>query len=437
MWIANHGPTIDLNRIVLVFLIVYCMNRQAIPSFSETLANNAGRVLTICIVFSFIFCFTKAFLAHQIHVLPETIMRVSWYVWAFLTAYLCHGRLFAESTFPVALRLPGLCVLLFILFNCIQRCDLTRLVFEGFRAGGLLLILFAFFSGGFVTLDKLKSEPQVDMKVLGVSGFGYAMVFLFFSCTYFYLLAKSRRERLLNLALLVLTFTMVIWPASRKAFLGVIAFICLCLIFCLPELGKKQKAILYCALPIVFLAILFLARPAVSDIYLARRFTEGIEHERTAERFDERFSGRGRFYTQALEIIPSYPVFGIGTGAFKSEFEIKGYSAHSDYVQIFCETGIPGGLLYFSMYFIILIRISKVKKKVRDPATFKTLGVMQSAIITILLVSLGRGNSYEPLTTIMIAIAGEFSWRVQLAIERPYCYERSIGNPRWSTATMF
>tara|TARA_B100000579_G_scaffold428682_1_gene439260 strand:- start:2578 stop:4239 length:1662 start_codon:yes stop_codon:yes gene_type:complete len=79
---------------------------------------------------------------------------------------------------------------------------------------------------------------------------------------------------------------------------------------------------------------------------------------------DYSLSSRFRFYQHAIESIIEKPIFGVGNGNWeiysidKDAKDIIGYTVpyhvHNDYLEISAESGIIGGILYFSIIFYLL-----------------------------------------------------------------------------------
>jgi len=90
--------------------------------------------------------------------------------------------------------------------------------------------------------------------------------------------------------------------------------------------------------------------------------------------FTEKSSnGRFKYWSDAWEYIKENPFFSSGLGNWKIESIEKGkehisgytvpYHAHNDFVHVFAETGIPGGLAYFSIFLLILYYIYQINRR--------------------------------------------------------------------------
>ncbi len=87
----------------------------------------------------------------------------------------------------------------------------------------------------------------------------------------------------------------------------------------------------------------------------------------------ESSNGRFGYWSDAFEYIKENPIFASGLGNWKIESIDKGkehisgytvpYHAHNDFVHVFAETGIFGGVAYLSLFVLITIYILKILKK--------------------------------------------------------------------------
>jgi O-antigen ligase len=79
-----------------------------------------------------------------------------------------------------------------------------------------------------------------------------------------------------------------------------------------------------------------------------------------------RFGGRGKLWRAGLEVLPEHPVFGHGTGSFKSAITPKlgpaAQVAHNSYLSVLVEQGILGFLLYMSMFVAVIVSVLRLPR---------------------------------------------------------------------------
>lgn len=157
----------------------------------------------------------------------------------------------------------------------------------------------------------------------------YSFVILIFLPLYLYYFVKRRKNMyfygfILSLLLinLLLTFTRISWIAVA---IQIIFFL---LLF-------RDKKILRYALPLgIIFGIIFV----VMSSQIITRVTT----------VDESSLGRIELFKYALSIFKAHPVFGSGIGTF---MDVTGTAAHGDYMGMFAETGIFGGIGYLVILF--------------------------------------------------------------------------------------
>jgi O-antigen ligase len=142
---------------------------------------------------------------------------------------------------------------------------------------------------------------------------------------------------------------------------------------------------------------------------MGERFKESAKQDiRRDTPFEQRFDGRGRFYGEVVELVRRYPVLGVGLDRFRY-YDQYGYAAHSDYVALIGETGVPGFTLYFSAYAIVLARLRKAIRTSRSREAVFRCHLFRSSLIAVLLVALGRWNYNHIPTYVLLAMVGRYA----------------------------
>lgn len=105
--------------------------------------------------------------------------------------------------------------------------------------------------------------------------------------------------------------------------------------------------------------------------------------------------GSGRFLTWAAaftDIIPSHPIFGIGLG--RESYQNVGFEFDADnmYVDMLCELGIPGLLLFLAFFVLFTVKVTRTG---RTPAM---------ALVPCLFLVYGLGETLFDATTLWTAI---------------------------------
>lgn len=70
--------------------------------------------------------------------------------------------------------------------------------------------------------------------------------------------------------------------------------------------------------------------------------------------------GRNQLHEQAMEYFVQNPILGIGWGNFKNLFTLRGTHVHCIYLQLLCETGVVGFVIFVSFFLTRLLSTLKL-----------------------------------------------------------------------------
>jgi O-antigen ligase len=93
------------------------------------------------------------------------------------------------------------------------------------------------------------------------------------------------------------------------------------------------------------------------------------------------YGGRGKLWKAGLAVLPENPVFGYGTGGFKSAITPRlgpaSQVAHNSYLSVLVEQGIVGFTLYMTMFVAVFVAILRLPRAERRFALvlLATLGI--------------------------------------------------------------
>lgn len=180
--------------------------------------------------------------------------------------------------------------------------------------------------------------------------------------------------------------------------------------------SKRLKNFIRCIILAVSLLIIFVILantiPFVNDLY--QRFASAGEDSESMSRFT--------FWKLALSNFKEHPIIGIGWGGYQYEYHQHLYvrnpygvdypylQAHNVYVQLLCECGITGTLMYLAiMFFAMKNTISILSRKMTSFTTDHTIAIF--SIITQVFFHLYclTGNCLYDMMFAYMAIAIGFS----------------------------
>ncbi len=181
---------------------------------------------------------------------------------------------------------------------------------------------------------------------------------------------KDKRLIYMSYLLLLIAFSSLFLLLTRSAFLSLFLLTFAFMIFNYKKLIKSSIPI-FLTMLISYLFVNSTFNTENPDEIVSRVSSISVNTQ------DESINERLGYYSNALEVISEYPIFGIGIGNWKiKSIDLAGqsvvgytvpYHVHNDFLQISAEIGIIGGLFYLLIYMIPVYRlIIRCKDKVLD-----------------------------------------------------------------------
>ncbi len=201
----------------------------------------------------------------------------------------------------------------------------------------------------------------------------------------------------------------VVLSASRGAFVTLIAIVLLWPAMCLVGASKSKLKALVAAVVLLYLAY-GIYQFIVQETYMGVRYTNAtrMEDGSTQTRFDLVMIG--------FHLFVQNPLFGCGLGQF-GVASGTGLYAHNEVAEIAATTGLPGLLLYYSVYWIAWRRLTRSLGCLQDPLFRYRINVARMSLL-ILLISgaLTRPNFFAQNTMFLLGMAvGMAHWAERMA----------------------
>ena len=305
------------------------------------------------------------------------------FIYIYLFYFLWSGLSYFYAINPTEtlLNLPRLGNTFFAVFFCFlllnnleNKVVLISRIFIGF----LCFELLSFYSDFFTQLEALTFEA---MSLKGVAGnknitaasIAFKVPFLLYSIV---TIKRVPLKIILSLVLLTALFSISILSA-RAAILSSFLVFLIFLSYSLYNLVINRSNLVK-----GFPNFLFTIVPYVAAILLNLAFSStqnkgNITSQLGDIEFTEQSSnGRFQYWSDAYDQVSDNPILGAGLGNWKiasisyGKDHIKGYTvpyhAHNDFIHIFTEVGILGGIAYLSLFIILtlfLFRLLYVQRK--------------------------------------------------------------------------
>ncbi len=161
-------------------------------------------------------------------------------------------------------------------------------------------------------------------------------------------------------AMVVLMATAVLWPA-------------LCMV---GATRSKAKAVVG---SVVILALSYwIFRAIIQNTYMGVRFTNAAQLE------DGSSQQRLELFVTGLKMFARNPIFGNGLGQFSTVSGLGRY-AHNEIAEVASATGLPGLILYYSIYWLAWRRLSWSLRYLGDPLVRYRINVIRMILLILLL----------------------------------------------------
>ncbi|NCC92333.1 MAG: O-antigen ligase family protein, partial [Opitutae bacterium] len=170
-----------------------------------------------------------------------------------------------------------------------------------------------------------------------------------------------------------------------------------------PRLAAAVSAVVG-ALVVLVLAY-WMFQFVVESTYLGVRFTNATQLE------DGSSQTRLELFLTGLRVFAQNPIFGTGLGQF-GVVSRTGHYAHNEFAEIIATTGLPGFLMYFSIYLLVWRRLTGCLRRVADPLIGYRIN-MARLIVLILVLSgfLSRPNFIAQDTMFLLGlVVGVSHW---------------------------
>ncbi len=219
----------------------------------------------------------------------------------------------------------------------------------------------------------------------------------------FYEFYSRGKKRYLLLVAVFLVF--IILSSSRKATFASIAGP---ILFVLLSTYKKNYFFnIIVVLTISILIIFFIMTDENAYNAVGRRFASMMSFmfENRHHKVDNSLYMRTYYIELAKKMFAESPLFGKGMGNFAkiidNVYSLEGVYSHNNFWQILSELGLVGFLIYYSMYFVIIVRLAKGAfiNKSRINMLFLTF------MILLVVLETGLVTYHSKMPHIVIAIA--------------------------------
>ena len=250
-------------------------------------------------------------------------------------------------------------------------------------------------------LISLSSDNAISLRFIGTignpNGVAILMIFSLFGSMFFLSRKNSFLQTIYHFSNIILSMYIILLTASKK---GVIFGLLIISIYVILSF-RSTKQFLKLALFIFIGGIIFYNTVDRSSIMasfdMTRRrfeqFSRDLDHINSDNIAKSSTEVRKYYIEEGILMFKERPLLGWGMDAF-SLFYGGAYS-HCNYTEILLGSGLIGGLLYFSIYFVLFIRIILMENSI-------LVLYLVSFVIFLLLLGLAMVDYYDKLNLIIL-----------------------------------
>jgi O-antigen ligase/tetratricopeptide (TPR) repeat protein len=205
---------------------------------------------------------------------------------------------------------------------------------------------------------------------------------------FFGIVNAIKLRRLVLILGLVAAVLIILLINARATLLSLVAIVIVFVIFNLRSKLTKTSLLKIGLVVLPLVASYFIANKVFEKAALnEERFTSTIDRLGAVNTQDASSGRRLQIWKAAIGLIKDHPITGVGIGNYRVESipydlstsETIPLHAHNDFLEIASETGVLNGLVYFTLFFVLLL--INIKRYFRD----KEQQVRDVAFVTLML----------------------------------------------------
>jgi O-antigen ligase len=382
---------------LVVFLVPFTIAAVAVgmvEGFTQ-IETGLGAILT--------FAYLVYLAMGKLAIPKELFVFIIFFVWSALTIFV---------TTSIQIFLPGLftvfqiLLMVFITINAAKNLKTAHVLLMSALIGCLIVAASAYLTGDYARAEV--GEERVAGLAMNANTFGMIVVYAIALLLYLFGCWKSWLLKAGCLVVMAGMIKMAIASGSREAFVSVLFLMVLWFCFTYTKTILRQP-LTFIVMAILLAGFLWLLMFSLRGSMLEQRL-EQTKSERGYERWV--------LYLAGFKLIAQHPVMGVSWNHYQL-LSGHGAYAHSNYIELAAATGIPGALMYYSMFVILWRRLWRLGKMPQDFKSMAIINLGKALILVRLLGDFTRVSYYSKLSWIVFAVIIGWSYQHEL-----YCAEQ-------------
>jgi O-antigen ligase len=345
---------------------------------------------------------------------PEVLLFWSFVLWAFPGIFVAgYTSLLIEKLYT----LLQFSIMLIFLAHYSKNTRAAEVLFFSALIGCLIIAVSAYVTGEYARAES--EGERVAGLAMGANGFAMRLVYATVVILCFFRAWRSWFLKGVLILMLLVMASFIIASGSRAGFIG---FVVLCgawFVFSYGIETLRRPAAAFAGL-IVLIGIMYFLFSGLGDTVMGKRLLEVVGVlQGEAVVGGGSLSSRLTMIEDGLKLMLSHPLFGIGLNQFAAYSGGFGY-AHSNYVEVFSATGIPGGILYYSIFVVVFLRLRRLGKLPLETRDKAFIDASKACVFMQLVSDIAVVSYYDKTSWIIFAIiigwSYQFERRIQTAI---------------------
>ena len=283
----------------------------------------------------------------------ETLCLIGFFIWSLVSTLFCEIPGFAAITLRTQFLIL---VMVIIISHCANRIQNIVTMFMSALLGIAVVAISAVATG-----EYQRAEYTTDRAAglaLNANTFALALLFGIAILLYLFRVWRNLLSRAFIVMLLLVSARLIIASGSRKGFLGL--FVILCIWFwCSYRRDVWRKPGTAFAVICVFAGVGVFAAIQLQGTFLAKRLQklQDVNYEGAGGSVGI----RRQLIQEGIRFTMERPLYGYGPNHFRVHSITNRY-AHNNYAEVFANTGIPGGMMYYFIYCVLLNRLWRLRQ---------------------------------------------------------------------------
>lgn len=329
----------------------------------------------------------------------ETILFMCWLLWSFL------GVLVAKAPglfWPAMGTLWQIWALLAIVSVFTQTRKSLSYNLLAFLVGSLVVIYYSYVTGEYQRAER--EGVRVAGLAVNANQFGWIMVLASVALAYFWMLPTrlGLLKKIVILPIGMVILVLIGLSGSRKALVGLVAFYVCWAVFCY---GKQlwRKPLLTGLAAVVLGGVLggTYVLGGVGESSAVQRLLISFDFLRGVPTHGETGEERIQLFRIAWDVFTRNPILGVGLDNYRAYAGMA--PAHSEYPEVACDTGLPGFIIYYSIYVALWVRCGRIIRHAGGSHAAQVARLCRAMLVMVMVMNFGRGNFADKSAWVIFA----------------------------------